>query len=159
MSLLYHKIYKKTRKKEGIYPLFYIIYGLISVLPFGSFGTVPFDAPILDKPEINIEDIPLLPPAPILDKPELIIDLPDPKRDEPKPEPKQDKPSTPAPKTETKKETVEVVNQVETKQDEPVKAYNAPAVLPATGTDLGLSLVALGISVATLAFTLKKKEN
>lgn len=33
------------------------------------------------------------------------------------------------------------------------------AVLPATGSDLGLSLVALGISVATLAFTLKKKEN
>lgn len=128
-------------------------------IPEWKGGTVPFDAPILDKPEINIEDIPLLPPAPILDKPELIIDLPDPKRDEPKPEPKQDKPSTPAPKTETKKETVEVVNQVETKQDEPVKAYNAPAVLPATGTDLGLSLVALGISMVALAFTLKKKEN
>lgn len=118
-------------------------------------GTVPFDAPILDKPEINIEDIPLLPPAPILEKPELIIDLPEPKRDEPK----QDKPNTPAPNTETKKETVEVVNQGETKQDEPVEAYSAPAVLPATGSDLGLSLVALGISVATLAFTLKKKEN
>ena len=120
-------------------------------------GTVPFDAPILEKPEINIEDIPMMPPAPILDKPELIIDLPDPKRDEPKPEPKQAKPSTPVSKTETKKELVEVVNKVETKQDEPVKAYNAPAVLPATGTDLGLSLVALGISLATLAFVLKKK--
>lgn len=120
-------------------------------------GTVPFDAPILDKPEINIEDIPMMPPAPILDKPELIIDIPEPKRDEPKP--KQDKPSTPAPKTETKKEKVEVVNQGEVKQDEPVETYSAPAVLPATGSDLGLSLVALGISVATLAFTLKKKEN
>ena len=122
-------------------------------------GTVPFDAPILDKPEINIEDIPMMPPAPILDKPELIIDLPDPKREEPKPEPKQAKPSTPVSKTENKKEPVEVVNQVEAKQDETVKTYSAPVVLPATGTDLGLSLVALGISVATLAFTLKKKEN
>lgn len=113
-------------------------------------GTVPFDAPILDKPEINIEDVPMMPPAPILEKPELIIEFP---------EPKQDKPSTPAPKTKTKKETVEVVNQGETKQDEQVKAYNAPAVLPATGSNLGLSLVALGFSVATLAFTLKKKKN
>lgn len=122
-------------------------------------GTVPFDAPILEKPEINIEDIPMMPPAPILEKPELIIDLPEPKRDEPKPEPKQDKPSTPAPKTETKKELVEVVNQGEPKQDEPIATYSAPAVLPATGTDLGLSLVAIGISLATLAFVLKKKEN
>ena len=127
--------------------------------PEWSGGVVPFDAPVLDKPEINIEDIPMMPPAPILEKPELIIEFPEPKHDEPNPEPKEDKPSTPAPKIENKKESVEVVNQVETKQDEPVKAYNAPAVLPATGTDLGLSLVALGISVAALAFTLKKKEN
>lgn len=127
--------------------------------PEWSGGVVPFDAPVLDKPEINIEDIPMMPPAPILDKPELIIDIPDPKRDEPKPELKKDQPNTPAPKTETKKETVEVVNRGEVKRDEPVETYNAPAVLPATGSDLGLSLVALGISVATLAFTLKKKEN
>ena len=50
------------------------------------------------------------------------------------------------------------MNQGETKQDEPVEAYSAPAVLPATGSDLGLSLVALGISMATLAFTLRKKK-
>lgn len=56
-------------------------------------GVVPFDAPVLDKPEINIEDIPMMPPAPILEKPELIIDLPDPKHDEPKPQPKTDKPT------------------------------------------------------------------
>ena len=122
-------------------------------------GTVPFDAPILDKPEINIEDIPMMPPAPILEKPELIIEFPEPKQEKPKPEPKQEKPNTPTPKTETKKETVEVVNKGEVKQDEPVEVYNAPAVLPATGSNLGLSLVALGFSVATLAFTLKKKKN
>ena len=128
-------------------------------------GTVPNDAPVLDKPELPIEDIPLLPPAPILDKPELIIDLPDPKRDEPKTEPKKDKPNTPAPKEQPKTEEVKITNRVENhaqstrNESEPVETYNAPAVLPATGSDLGLSLVALGISVATLAFTLKKKKN
>lgn len=111
-------------------------------------GTVPNEAPMLELPELEIPDEPVKPtPEPKADQPQ------------PKPEPKQDKPNTPAPKTETKKETVEVVNQGETKQDEPVEAYSAPAVLPATGSDLGLSLVALGISMATLAFTLKKKEN
>ena len=141
--------------------------------PEWNGGTVPFDAPILDKPEINIEDIPMMPPAPILDKPELIIDIPEPqpkptpepKRDEPKPQPKEDKPNTPAPKETPKVEEVKIANRVENhakttrNESEEVKAYNAPAVLPATGSDLGLSLVALGISVATLAFTLKKKEN
>nr|DAJ42601.1 MAG TPA: putative outer membrane protein [Caudoviricetes sp.] len=145
---------------------------------------IPNEAPVYDRPSINIEDIPLMPPAPIveipewnggtvpfdapiLEKPELEIPdepvkpSPEPKQNQPqpKPEPKQDKPNTPAPKTETKKETVEVVNKGEVKQDEPVEVYNAPAVLPATGSNLGLSLVALGFSVATLAFTLKKKEN
>ena len=124
--------------------------------PEWNGGTVPFDAPILDKPEINIEDIPMMPPAPILDKPELIIDIP---------EPKQDKPNTPASKETPKVEEVKIANRVENhakttrNESEEVKAYNAPAVLPATGSDLGLSLVALGISVATLAFVLKKKEN
>lgn len=128
-------------------------------------GTVPFDAPQIDKPEWSGGVVPN--EAPMLELPELEIPdepvkpTPEPKADQPqpKPEPKQDKPNTPAPKTETKKETVEVVNQGETKQDEPVEAYSAPAVLPATGSDLGLSLVAIGISVATLAFTLKRKEN
>lgn len=145
-------------------------------------GTVPNDSPILDKPEWHGSTIPFDAPqidkpewsggvvpneAPMLELPELEIPdepvkpTPEPKADQPQPkeEPKQGKPNTPAPKTETKQETVEVVNQGEVKQDEPVKAYNAPAVLPATGSDLGLSLVALGISVATLAFTFKKKEN
>lgn len=132
--------------------------------PEWNGGTVPFDAPILDKPEINIEDIPLLPPAPILEKPELIIDLPEPKCDVP--QPKTDKPSTPTPKETLKVEEVKINNRVENhaesarnESEEAVEAYSAPAVLPATGSDLGLSLVALGISMATLAFALKKKEN
>lgn len=128
-------------------------------------GVVPFDAPILDKPEINIEDIPLLPPAPVLDKPELVIDIPEPKRDEPRPQPKEDKPKTPAKKETPKVEEVKITNRVENhaesarNESEEVEAYSAPAVLPATGSDIGLSLVAIGLSVATLAFTLKKNEN
>ena len=132
-------------------------------------GVVPFDAPILDKPEINIEDIPLLPPAPVLDKPELVIDIPEPKKDKPNtPSETTDKPNTPAPKTneDPKVEEVKITNRVENhakvtrnESEEAVEAYSAPAVLPATGSDLGLSLVALGISVATLAFILKKNKN
>lgn len=130
-------------------------------------GTTPFDAPQLDKPEWKGGVTP--PDAPVLDKPELVIDIPDPKRDEPKPQPKEDKPNTPAPKTneDPKVEEVKIVksreksseNHAKNESEEIVEAYSAPAVLPATGSDLGLSLVAFGISVATLAFTLKKKEN
>ena len=130
-------------------------------------GTTPFDAPQLDKPEWKGGVTP--PDAPVLDKPELVIDIPDPKRDEPKPQPKEDKPNTPAPKTNEDPKVVEVKivksreksseNHAKNESEEIVEAYSAPAVLPATGSDLGLSLVAFGISVATLAFTLKKKEN
>nr|WP_264468884.1 SIALI-17 repeat-containing surface protein [Streptococcus parasanguinis] len=121
-------------------------------------GTVPNDSPILEKPEWHGGVVPN--EAPILDLPELEIpDKPVKPSPEPKEKPKKNKPSTQTPKTETKKEKVELVNQGEVKQNEPVETYSAPAVLPATGSDLGLSLVALGISVAMLAFTLKKKEN
>lgn len=32
---------------------------------------LPHDAPVLEKPELNINDVPLLPPPPVLEKPEL----------------------------------------------------------------------------------------
>jgi lpxtg cell wall surface protein, collagen binding domain protein len=130
---------------------------------------IPKESPKVDIPEFQ-GGIPGIPEVrekpeytePILEKPELVIDIPEPKRDEPKP----DKPNTPAPKETPKVEEVKIANRVENhaentrnESEETVEAYSAPAVLPATGTDLGLSLVALGISVATLAFTLKRKEN
>lgn len=119
-------------------------------------GTVPNDSPIVDKPEWHGGVVPN--EAPMLDLPELKIpNEPVKPSPEPKEGLKQDKPNTPTPRIETKKETVEVVNQVEVKQEEPVETYSVPTVLPATGSDLGLSLVALGISVATLAFVLKRK--
>lgn len=129
-------------------------------LPEWKGGTTPFDAPKLDKPEWKGGVTP--PDAPVLDKPELVIDIPGPKRDEPNPEPKQDQPNTPAPKAEEVKINNRAENHAKitrNESEETVEAYSAPAVLPATGSDLGLSLVALGISVATLAFTLKRKEN
>lgn len=136
-------------------------------IPEWKGGTTPWDAPKYEKPEWNGGVVPF--DAPILDKPELVIDIPDPKRDEPKPQPKEDKPNTPAPKTneDPKVEEVKIVksreksseNHAKNESEEAVEAYSAPAVLPATGSDLGLSLVAFGISVATLAFTLKKKKN
>ena len=133
--------------------------------PEWTGGTTPFDAPQLDKPEWQGGVTP--PDAPVLDKPELLIDIPEPKRDEPKPQPKEDKQNTPAPKETPKVEEVKIVksreksseNHAKNESEETVEAYSAPAVLPATGSDLGLSLIALGISLATLAFTLKKKEN
>ncbi|WP_173018788.1 SIALI-17 repeat-containing surface protein [Streptococcus parasanguinis] len=136
-------------------------------IPEWKGGTTPWDAPKYDKPEWKGGVTP--PDAPVLDKPELLIDIPDPKRDEPKPHPKEDKPNTPAPKTneDPKVEEVKIVksreksseNHAKNESEETVEAYSAPAVLPATGSDLGLSLVALGISVVTLAFVLKRKES
>lgn len=130
--------------------------------PEWNGSTVPFDAPVLDKPEINIEDIPMLPPAPILDKPELVIDVPEPKRDESKLQPKEDKPNTPAPKVEEVKINNRVENHAKITRNESketVEAYSAPAVLPATGSDIVLPLIALGVSVATLAYVIKRKDD
>lgn len=135
--------------------------------PEWNGGTVPFDAPILDKPEINIEDIPLLPPAPVLDKPELVIDIPDPKRDEPKPQPKQDKPNTPAPKRTPKTEEVKITNRVENhaqntrnESEETVEAYNAPVTLPKTGSEFGIAISLLGLWGLSLGMAgMAKKEN
>lgn len=129
-------------------------------------GTTPFDAPILEKPEINIEDIPLLPPAPVLDKPELVIDIPEPKRDEPKPQPKEDKPNTPAPKETPKVEEVKITNRVENhaestrNESEEVKAYSAPAKLPNTGSDFGIAISLIGLLGLSLGVVgMAKKEN
>lgn len=145
---------------------------------------LPNDAPVLDKPEINIEDIPLLPPAPVLeipewkggvtppdapvlDKPELVIDIPEPKRDEPKPQPKQEKPSTPAPKEAPKVEEVKITNRAENHEqntrnesEETVEAYSAPATLPNTGSDFGIAISLLGLLGLSLgAYGIAKKEN
>lgn len=144
-------------------------------------GTIPNDAPILDKPEINIEDIPMMPPAPILEKPYLPIeDVPvlppapilekpelhipeepvkpheDPKTPPVTPE---DKPKVPSesPKVEPKKEEVKVENKGEVSHETPVETYKAP-MLPQTGSETGVVLSVLGLTVLSLTVAFKKKE-
>ena len=145
-------------------------------------GTIPNDAPVLDKPEINIEDIPMMPPAPILEKPYLPIeDVPvlppapilekpelhipeepvkpheDPKTPPVTPE---DKPKVPSesPKVEPKKEEVKVENKGEVSHETPVETYKAP-MLPQTGSEAGVALSVLGLTVLSLTVAFKKKEN
>lgn len=130
-------------------------------------STVPFDAPQLDKPEWKGEVTP--PDAPILEKPELVIDIPEPKRDEPKPQPEQDKPNTPAPKETPKVEEVKIVksreksseNHAKNESEETVETYSAPATLPNTGSEFGIAISLLGLLGLSLgAFGIAaKKEN
>jgi lpxtg cell wall surface protein, collagen binding domain protein len=142
-------------------------------LPEWQGGTTPFDAPILEKPEWHGGTVPF--DAPVLDKPEKIIEIPEPKQDEPKeepkqdPKPKQDKPNTPAPKTKEepkespkeapKVEGVKIVKEKE-ESEKPIKAYSAPAMLPNTGTEFGIAISLLGLAGLSLGMVaLKKKEN
>lgn len=127
-------------------------------------GTVPFDAPQLDKPEWQGGVTP--PDAPVHYKPELVIDIPEPKQD--KPQPKQDKPNTPAPKETPKVEEVKINNRVENhaentrnESEEAVEAYSAPATLPKTGSEFGsaISLLGmLGLSLGVVGIAAKKEN-
>ena len=99
----------------------------------------------------------------------MIIEIPDPKRDEPKPQPqpKQEKPNTPAPKTneDPKVEEVKIVksredsseNHAKNESEETVEAYSAPATLPNTGSEFGIAISLLGLLGLSLGvYTLKK---
>lgn len=128
-------------------------------------GVTPPDAPQLDKPEWKGGVVPF--DTPILDKPELVIDIPEPKRDEPKPQPKQDKPNIPAPKQTPKVEEVKITNRVENhakttrNESEEVQAYSAPATLPNTGSEFGIAislLGMLGLSLGAFGIAAKKED-
>lgn len=119
-------------------------------------------APILDKPYLPIEDIPVLPPAPILEKPELHIpEEPSKPHEDPKTPPvtPEDKPKVPSesPKVEPKKEEVKVENKGEVSHETPVETYKAP-MLPQTGSETGVALSVLGLTVLSLTVAFKKKE-
>lgn len=147
-------------------------------------GTVPNDAPVLDKPEWNGGTVPNEAPvhykpefqggvvpndAPILDLPELEIPVEPEKPVTPTPN-KPQKPSTPekAPKTSVERPNNKVAQStaVSYKLDsEPSEVPNTPtysATLPSTGekegivSTLGLVVVAAGIASLTLSF---KKYN
>ena len=143
---------------------------------------IPNDAPKYEKPELNINDVPLMPPAPILDKPYLpiedvpvlppapIVEIPelhipeepvkpheDPKTPPVTPEDKPKEPSE-SPKVEPKKEEVKVENKGEVSHETPVETYKAP-MLPQTGSETGVALSVLGLTVLSLTVAFKKKEN
>lgn len=120
-------------------------------------------APILEKPYLPIEDIPLLPPAPIVEIPELHIpEEPVKPHEDPKTPPvtPEDKPKVPSesPKVEPKKEEVKVENKGEVSHETPVETYKAP-MLPQTGSETGVALSVLGLTVLSLTVAFKKKEN
>lgn len=112
-------------------------------------GTVPNEAPVLDKPYLPIEDIPLMPPTPILEKPEYPIPA------------EPEKPKTPAPnqyvpirKYEEKKP---VVNNIPPKVIEAAKKVETHS-LPNTGSSLELALVTTGVFLATAGIAISRKE-
>lgn len=142
----------------------------IPELPLGDIPLLP-PAPILDKPELPLEDIPLMPPPPVLDKPYLpiedipvlppapIVEIPELNIPSVPSEPnKPSKPSEPNKPQEPKPQPKEEVEVKNTDSEESPKPYNAPAVLPATGTDLSLSLVALSMSGFALSFVLVRNK-
>ena len=119
-------------------------------------GTVPNEAPVLDKPEWSGGVVPF--DAPVLDLPELHIPV----------EPTPEKPSTPgkAPKTSVERPNNKVAQSttVSYKLDsEPKEVGNTPtysAALPSTGEKEGiastLGLVVIAASIASLTLTFKK---
>lgn len=131
-------------------------------LPIEDIPMMP-PAPILEKPYLPIEDVPVLPPAPIVEIPELHIpEEPVKPHEDPKTPPvtPEDKPKVPSesPKVEPKKEEVKVENKGEVSHETPVETYKAP-MLPQTGTETGVALTVLGLTVLSLTVAFKKKEN
>lgn len=119
--------------------------------------------PVLEIPELPLEDVPVLPPAPVLEKPELHIpEEPVKPHEDPKTPPvtPEDKPKVPSesPKVEPKKEEVKVENKGEVSHEEQVETYKAP-MLPQTGSETGVALAMLGMTVLSLTLAFKKKEN
>ena len=117
-------------------------------------------APVLDKPYLPIEDIPLMPPAPVLDKPEYPIPA-EPEKPNTPPTTPEDKPKTPAPnqyvpirKYEEKKP---VVNNIPPKVIEAAKKVETHS-LPNTGSSLELALVTTGVFLATVGIAISRKE-
>ena len=116
-------------------------------------------APILDKPYLPIEDVPLMPPAPVLEKPELHIPSTPEKPKTPSPKVEIHNvpvPKTPSPKVEKPSVTPKVEEVKYTVSND--KTYQATAVLPNTGGSDSMMLVGLGLFVLGTAYVLKRKN-
>lgn len=126
-------------------------------------GGIPGIPEVREKPYLPIEDVPVLPPAPILDKPEYPIPAEPQKPNTPPSVPEipvtpKEEPKVPSesPKVEPKKEEVKVENKGS--QETTVTTYKAP-MLPQTGSETGVALSVLGLTVLSLTVAFKKKEN
>lgn len=110
---------------------------------------IPNEAPKYEKPEWH-GGIPGIPE-------ERVKPHEDPKTPPVTPE---DKPKVPSesPKVEPKKEEVKVENKGEVSHETPVETYKAP-MLPQTGSETGVALSVLGMTVLSLTVAFKKKEN
>lgn len=149
--------------------------------PEWNGGVVPNDAPVYDKPSININDIPLMPPAPVveipewhggttpfdapqLDKPELsggvvpfdapVLDLPE-----------LEIPNEPEEPRENKEvESTPVSYKLDSEAKEVANTAVYGGVLPRTGekegiaSTLGLVVIAAGITGLTLGFKKRNEE-
>lgn len=123
-------------------------------------GTVPNESPVLDKPYLPIEDIPLMPPAPILEKPEYPIPA-EPEKPNTPPTTPEDKPKTPAPNRYVPIRKIEepkpVVNNIQPKVIEAAKKVETHS-LPNTGSSLELALITTGVFLATAGIAISRKE-
>lgn len=147
--------------------------------PEWNGGVVPNDAPVYDKPSIDINDIPLMPPAPVveipewnggttpfdapsIDKPEWsggvvpfdapVLDLPELEIPEEPVEPKK-VPNKPVDAPKTKE--VEITEVVYKNDSEPKEAANTPVyggTLPHTGEKEGIAST-LGLVVIAAGIT------
>ena len=147
--------------------------------PEWNGGVVPNDAPVYDKPSIDINDIPLMPPAPVveipewnggttpfdapsIDKPEWsggvvpfdapVLDLPELEIPEEPVEPKK-VPNKPVDAPKTKE--VEITEVVYKNDSEPKEAANTPVyggTLPLTGEKEGIAST-LGLVVIAAGIT------
>lgn len=117
-------------------------------------------APVLDKPYLPIEDIPLMPPAPILEKPEYPIPA-EPEKPNTPPTTPEDKPKTPAPNQYVPIRKIEepkpVVNNIPPKVIEAAKKVETHS-LPNTGSSLELALITTGVFLATAGIAISRKE-
>lgn len=148
---------------------------------------IPNDAPKYEKPSIDINDIPLMPPAPVLDKPEWkggttpwdapkhdkpdfeggvipneapILDLPElhiPESPEKPSKPRNDEPKE---NIEPQDKTPKIERETVkiTHEGERVEEYTAPATLPATGTEFGVAISLIGVLGLMVGMKMKKEE-
>ena len=98
----------------------------------------------MDLPELHIPEQPVKPHEDLKTPPVT-------------PEDKTKVPSE-SPKVDPKKEEVKVENKGEVSHEEHVETYKAP-MLPQTGSETGVAIAMLGMTVLSLTLSFKKKEN